>query len=172
MYDFAVWLSETAPSIFIQSHAYTVIPIVQSVHIVSIAVVLGSVLMINLRILGWAGTDRPLSLVHDRFAPWQKWGLVTLLLTGLIMIIGEPVRQVLAFSFWAKMSLVLIGTFVAIALSRSLTRNQASWDAQSAASGGGLRVLALVTLLIWVLVIVMGRLIAYDYLWGSLSPGM
>lgn len=168
MHDFAVWLSETAPSVFIQNHSYAILPVIQSIHILAIGIVLGSVLMLNLRIFGWAGADRTLKQVHQRFGPWQKWALIVLLVTGMIMLIGEPVRELFAFSFWAKMALVLIGTVIAILFERSLNRNEAAWEAGG--QPGGLKLLASITLCIWVMVVVLGRLIAYDHLWGALSP--
>jgi len=166
---FAVWLSTTAPSVFIQSHSAWTVPILQSIHIVCIGVVVGSILMINLRILGWAGTERTLRQTHSRFSPWQTWGVVALLVTGLLMLVGEPVREIVSFSFWAKMVLILLGSGAAVVFERALDRHEAEWDARGGAASG-LQPLALATLAIWVLVMVMGRLIAYDHLWGPLSP--
>ncbi|MEQ1730862.1 MAG: hypothetical protein ABL982_21035, partial [Vicinamibacterales bacterium] len=101
MSQFAAWLSQTSLSLTIQVHAW-VIPTVQSVHIVAIGVVLTSVLMIGLRVLGWAGRDQTLAATTARFGPWMTWALVVLLVTGVVMVIGEPVRELLAFSFWFK----------------------------------------------------------------------
>src|SRR3984893_12793423 len=67
---FAEWLSTTSPSLFMQNHNRWVIPAIQSIHIVGIGMLLGSVLMIDLRILGWAGTDQTIRQTTDRFAPW------------------------------------------------------------------------------------------------------
>jgi hypothetical protein len=58
--QFALWLASTPPSTFIQEHNAWAIPAIQSIHIVGIALVMGSVLMIDLRILGLAWTDRTL----------------------------------------------------------------------------------------------------------------
>jgi hypothetical protein len=165
--EFAQWLSQTSLSLAIQVHAW-VVPTVQSVHIVAIGVVLTSVFMIDLRILGWAGRDQTLRETTSRFGPWLSWALVVLLVTGILMIIGEPARELLAFSFWAKMTLVVIGTTVAVAFQRSLRRHEPQWET-SLVNRGGIKSLAVVTFLIWVCVVVLGRLIAYDHVWGSWS---
>jgi len=55
MKPFADWLSTTAPSVFMQEHNAWVIPLIQSVHIAGIAVVFGSVFLMDLRILGLSG---------------------------------------------------------------------------------------------------------------------
>jgi uncharacterized membrane protein SirB2 len=156
---FAEWLSTTAPSVYIQNHNAWFIPLVQSIHIVGIAVVIGSVLMINLRILGWAGTDQTLRQTSTRFAPWVTSALYLLLATGILMVIGEPVRELVTFSFWLKMFLVALSTVIAVNFQHKLRadRQPIKW-------------LALATFLIWAFIIVLGRLIAYDHVWGSWSP--
>src|SRR6266581_7558968 len=114
MFQFAEWLSQTSLSLTIQTHEW-IIPTIQSIHIIAIGVVLASVFMIDLRILGWAGGDQSLLETTERFGPWFSGALALLFATGIVMVIGEPARELLAFSFWSKMCLVGIGTSVAAA---------------------------------------------------------
>ena len=151
MRDFAAWLSQTTVSLAIQTHEW-VIPTIQSIHIVAIGVVLASAFMIELRILGWAGRDQTFAETRSRFGSSLGWALAVLLATGALMVIGEPARELLAFSFWCKMALIVLATiFTALA---------GRWEAKP---------VALLTLLIWACVVVLGRLIAYDYIWGAWS---
>src|SRR5438105_2065522 len=113
--QFAEWLSTTSPSVFIQNHNAWVIPTIQSIHIIGIAVVLGSVFMVYLRILGWAGMDQTLRQTTSRYGPWVTNGLYLMLVTGVLMVIGEPVRELVTFSFWLKMFLVAVSTIFAVA---------------------------------------------------------
>lgn len=167
MNQFALWLSQTSVSQVIQVNAW-VIPTVQSIHIVAIGIVLSSVFMIDLRILGWAGRDQALSETTSRFFPWLSWALCVLLVTGVAMVIGEPVRELMAFSFWFKMCLVAIGTVVAVAFQRSVRRNAPQWES-SFVKQRNVKSLAILTLFVWASVVVLGRLIAYDHVWGSWS---
>jgi hypothetical protein len=167
--EFTVWLSQTSLSLAIQTHEW-IIPTIQSIHIVAIGVALSSVFMIDLRILGWAGRDQSLVEVTDRFNPWL-WGALSLLLaTGMVMVIGEPARELLAFSFWMKMCLVAVGTAVVAGFRITVRKNGNYWERPG--SRRGIKSLALLTLLIWLGVVILGRLIAYDHVWGSwsLSP--
>jgi len=161
------WLSQTSISLAIQTHDW-VIPTVQSVHIVAIGVVLASVFMIDLRILGLAGRDQSLTETTGRFGPWLSGALCVLLATGVLMVIGEPARELLAFSFWLKMFLVAVGTLSAAVFQISLRRNELDWE-QSLAKRRTTKLLAVATLLIWVSIVILGRLIAYDHIWGSWS---
>ena len=167
MNQFALWLSQTSVSQVIQVNAW-VIPTVQSIHIVAIGIVLSSVFMIDLRILGWAGRDQALSETTSRFFPWLSWALCVLLVTGVAMVIGEPVRELMAFSFWFKMCLVAIGTVVAVAFQRSVRRNAPQWES-SFVKQRSVKLLAILTFFVWASVVVLGRLIAYDHVWGSWS---
>ena len=164
---FTDWLSQTSISLAIQTHDW-VVPTVQSVHIVAIGVVLTSVFMIDLRILGMAGRDQSLTETTGRFGPWLSGALCVLLATGLLMVIGEPARELLAFSFWLKMFLVAVGTLSAAVFQISLRRNELDWE-QSLAKRRTTKLLAVATLLIWVSIVILGRLIAYDHIWGSWS---
>ena len=151
MKPFAEWLAQTAPSLAIQNHEW-VIPTIQSIHILAICAFMGAVLMIDLRVLGWAWRDQGLPETTARFGPWVWWALGALFVTGVLMIVGEPPRELLAVSFWMKMALVA----VAAAVHATLLRRPA-------------KPLAAAAFLVVVGVIVLGRLIAYDYVWGSWS---
>jgi len=167
--QFALWLASTPPSVFIQEHNAWAIPAIQSVHIVGIALVMGSVLMIDLRILGLAWTEQTLRQTTSRFGPWLTGSLWLLLATGLLMVVGEPVRELVSFSFWLKMALVALGAVVAVAFQRALRRHDQEWEG-SLVHRPSIKALAVLTFLVWVGVIFLGRLIAYDHVWGSWSP--
>jgi uncharacterized protein DUF6644 len=166
--QFAEWLSRTSLSILIQTHNAWVIPTIQSIHIVAIGVVLSSVLMIDLRILGWAGRDQTLRETTNRFGPWLSGALSVLLATGGLMVVGEPVRELLSLSFWLKMCLVVTGTLIAAVLQITLKSHEHHWE-QTLVHRRSVKSLAILTLLIWVGIVILGRLIAYDYIWGSWS---
>jgi hypothetical protein len=167
--QFALWLSTTSPSVFIQEHNSWAIPAIQSIHIVGIAMVMGSVLMIDLRILGWAWVDHTLQQTTNRFGPWLTGSLCLLLVTGILMVIGEPVRELVTLSFWLKMGLVALGAAIALFFQRTLRRHEQQWE-DALVHSPSIKALAILTFLIWICIIVLGRLIAYDHIWGSWSP--
>jgi hypothetical protein len=168
MKEFAVWLSTTSLSGLIQRNEVWVIPSIQSVHIAGIGIVLGCVLMITLRILGMAGADRTLLQTQQRFGPWLTGALLVLLATGVALVIGEPGRELLAFSFWLKMFFVACGAGLSLWFQRSVRRNTHLWETILLRQRR-VRALAAVGLLIWIAIIFLGRFIAYDHIWGALS---
>ena len=161
------WLSQTPLSLAIQTRAW-VVPTIQSIHIVAIGIVVASVFMIDLRVLGWAERDQTLLQTVNRFGPWLSWALGVLLITGALMVVGEPARELLSFSFWLKMALVAIGSLTAAAFQIAVRRNERRWE-ESLVKRLVIKSLAILTLLIWAGIIVLGRLIAYDHIWGAWS---
>jgi hypothetical protein len=100
-------------------------------------------------------------MVWRRFAPWLWSGLAVLAVTGVILIVGEPVREFTAKSFWAKMILLVLGVASVLSFHRTLG---SATDSQSRAFAfaSGQKAVAVGTLVIWALIIFFGRAIAYD----------
>ncbi len=154
---FCDWLSNTPVSMAIQD-AFWVIPTVQTVHIVSIAVVMASMAMLDLRLVGIFGRRQSVDAVAHRFLPWVWTAVFVLLATGSILIIGEPGRELLNTMFWLKMSmlacvLIITGTFQYLLR----TNGSAFWETRRAAAA----LVGIVSLLLWVSIVAAGRWIAY-----------
>ncbi len=89
------------------------------IHILAIAAVLSSVLMIHFRLLGWTARQVTLGDVAYRFLPWVWGGLIALALSGTVLIIGEPVRSLLNPAFQIKMTLLLFAIAATAIFARS-----------------------------------------------------
>jgi len=156
---FSKWLGATAASAVIQNVSW-IIPLVQTIHILSISIVLSSVAMLDLRLLGLAGKRVTISGMAERFLPWIWGALVVLALTGMILITGEPDRSLLNPAFQIKMALVVAAIVVTLIFQHTVRRNAAFWDL-SPARRRSARLTALISLAIWLAIAICGRLIAY-----------
>ena len=88
-----VWIDSTAMSQMIQNTPW-IVPAVQTVHILAIAALMASMLMINLRVVGMVGRDQPLARVSARYTPVIWWALPVLLISGAIYVEGgKPGEQ-------------------------------------------------------------------------------
>ena len=163
----AEWLQATSASETIQAVGW-IIPLLQSIHIVTIGVVFVSSLMIVLRVLGRMRADEPFSAVWNRFAPWMWYGLVVMVITGVLLVLGEPVREFFTLSFWLKMTLLAIVTVSTALFGRAFRPISADGAQPSFSTGAKAGALGLMVL--WVAIIFLGRAIAYDVeVWGALS---
>ena len=104
--DLAAWLADTSIS---RSFGATlwVVPFSQSLHILAIAAVMASAWILSFRLLGLAGRAETIAQTYARYAPWIWRALVVLLLTGLVLIIGEPARQLTNAAFLTKLGISL-----------------------------------------------------------------
>ncbi len=169
MNSFAAWLSATFPSVFLQTHEAWVLPVIQSLHITGIGIAVGSALMMTLRLLGWVGTDQTLLASQRRFGPWLTGALYLLLASGSLLILAEPVRELITFSFWLKMACVAVMVVVFAVFQASVRKHGPQWE-QTLSKRRSIRVAAVLTFVLWGCIIILGRLIAYDHIWGHLSP--
>lgn len=156
---FCDWLAATALSQTLQTVGW-IIPAVQTVHILSVAAVMTSALMLDLRLLGLRGTDQSVAAVAARFLPFIWWPLPVLLLTGAVLIIAEPSRSLQNPVFLLKMTLLLCAAGVTLAWQMPLRGDPTFWDA-SLRRMRLARLLALISLPLWAAIICAGRWIAY-----------
>ena len=157
--EWSLGISNTKASLWIGSHFWA-IPIMQVIHILSIATAFGSALMINSKILGVVGGGRTVAQTLARFAPWIWWALLLLVLSGIGMIVGEPVRELVNPIFWIKMGLVILVSLVSLAFHGAIQRTAATWEV-SADGHALVRTAAAVLILVWIAIIFCGRWIAY-----------
>jgi hypothetical protein len=169
VHDFAEWLQGSFASHTIQTVSW-VVPLVQSIHIVTIGVVFVSSLMIALRVLGLMRVDESFEVVWRRFAPWMWSGLAVMAATGLTLVIGEPVREFTALSFWIKMLLLAVGVTSTVLYGRSLRSAVTAHPRMPIQFSAGAKTASVLIVVLWLAVIFLGRAIAYDReVWGSLS---
>jgi len=157
--ELSLWISNQPLSLMIQNH-FWVIPTIQTTHILAIAAAFGSVLMINLRILGLTGGSGTMTQTVARFVPWVWWALLTLVVTGIFMIVGEPVRELINPVFWIKMVLVVVTILVSIWFQARVRRKMADWETKRDGRIA-MRAGAAAIILLWCTVMVAGRWIAY-----------
>jgi hypothetical protein len=157
--DICQWIDHTALSQAIQVTKWAV-PTVQTIHILAIAVVASSALMIDLRLIGVFWADRPIKDVLSRFLPLVWWPLLVLLATGVTMIIAEPARSLKNPAFQLKMGL-LIAALIVTGLFQFLQSRNASLGDLRAGPRAAAATLAIVSMLLWSSIIFAGRWIAY-----------
>jgi hypothetical protein len=159
LHQFATALANTSLSKLIEDISW-IVPLVQTIHILALAIILSSAAMLNLRLMGLAGRRVTIAGMSERFLPWVWAALAVLAVTGIILIVGEPERSLPNVSFQLKMALLAAVIVITIVLQRTIKRNADYWDL-SPARRRSARVTAVVSLAMWIAIAVCGRLIAY-----------
>jgi hypothetical protein len=157
--SFCNWLSGTSVSVAFQTAEWFV-PLVQTIHILAIGVLLTACYVIALRISGITRGSRPLASMVIQSGPWIWSALGILLVSGALLTITEPARELLNWAFRIKMIMVAALAVMAYGIQLPLTRNPAYWD-QAASRRLSARLIGAMILLLGAAIVTAGRWIAY-----------
>ncbi|MEX0617652.1 MAG: DUF6644 family protein [Pseudohongiellaceae bacterium] len=140
-------------------------PIIQTIHILAIAVVMGSIVMIDLRMLGLAVRSQQISEMIRRLMPWFWTALVTLAISGSFFVFARPARYFNNPVFIWKFTFLLPALILALVLHLLSRREVDFWGRSGSRLLTG-RLIALTSLGLWIMVAMAGRWIAYsEYLY-------
>jgi hypothetical protein len=156
---FCNWLESTPVSQVIQTAGW-IIPTLQTIHILAIAALFSSAILFDFRLWGLVERDLPLKEVARRFFPVIWVALPVLLMSGALLIIGEPKRSLLNITFYLKMALLACAILVTLGLQWSLFTAPDFWDRNWRRKKAGLFAAA-ASIMAWSGVLVAGRWIAY-----------
>jgi hypothetical protein len=153
------WLADTRASGVIRNVTW-VIPAVQTLHILAISAVVSAVMLIHLRSLRLAVRGEPRADVARRFAPIIWYGTLVLLVTGVILIVGEPHRELVNPVFQIKMVLLIVALALTAVFQRFMQVDPLYWD-HTHARRAAAAMLSVVSLAVWIGIVFAGRWIAY-----------
>jgi hypothetical protein len=134
-------------------------PTIESVHIIGLALVVGAVLRLDLRLLGFS---RHVSVtdVAGSTMPWAWTGTAIAVTTGLLMFSSEAVVCFHNRAFRAKMLMLLLIALNTLVYEFITRRNVDAWDVEHATPIGA-KLAAGVSFTLWIGVVAAGRWIAY-----------
>ena len=157
--EFCDWLSKTNVSVAFQSATWFV-PTVQTIHIISIAILLTSVYVMSFRLIGVTRGGQPLAVLIAKSTPWVWITLCVLLGTGILLTITEPARELLNWVFRVKMLLVAALAAILLVVQSRMRRSPEYWT-ESPARRLAARAIGIAAVIIGAGIVTAGRWIAY-----------
>jgi hypothetical protein len=157
--QFCDWLSRTSLSVAFQSASWFV-PLVQTVHIIAIAILLTTVYVLSFRLIGLTRGAQPLAALTAKSVPWFWITLGVLLVTGILLTITEPARELLNWAFRIKMLMVLALAAILWLVQLRVRQNPEYWTA-SPARRHTARAIGVVAVIVGAGIVTAGRWIAY-----------
>ena len=154
------WLGETFLAGYVRD-VVSVKALLESLHILSNAVILFSIGMITLRLAGLAGRGTPAAGMVQRFAPWVWGALVVTVITGVVLLTGAGRRGLENPMFAVKLATMVTAILATAALQLTLSSNAAFWEL-SAGRRAGAKVIAPLCFLAWLATVLAGRWLAYS----------
>jgi hypothetical protein len=129
-------------------------PVIQSVHIIGLTMLVGTIFLVDLRLLGIGMRRRAARDIASGLAPWTSAGLLTMLVTGPLLLWSDLTRYSNNPAFVAKMGLLAVALAAHFTLHRSAVRDLARHNATRQ------KLAAAVSVILWSGVVLAGRAIA------------
>jgi hypothetical protein len=132
------------------------IPLIQSIHLLGLTILLGTTLILNMRLLGIGMKSFPLLSLSSQLWGWAKIGLFTMIVSGFFVFLPDPARYAANRSFQVKMIILVVAIIYQFTVFRRTVRSEAPQN-----SSGRNTAIALISLALWFGVGWAGRGIAF-----------
>ena len=158
---FCQWLAETRGSIALHE-SLLMYPLVESIHVWSLALFVGFATLLDLRLLSLVMRDLPVSEVARRLLPWTIAGFVVMVITGVLLFYAIPIRSYQSIFFRVKVILLILAGINAWVFHSRIWLRVAEWD-QDPVAPRSARFAGAASLVLWGCIIFAGRMIAYNW---------
>jgi hypothetical protein len=154
-----VWLHDTSFGTVIRESVWAE-PIIETIHVLTLGVFLGFVILLDLRLLDLTLRRTPVSMVFRHLNPWLFSSFGVMLVTGVSLFAGDPVLFYGTIFFKLKMLMLLAAALNVVIFSLTTGRTMMQWDVLPATPRGA-RITGILSLVLWIAVVACGRGIAY-----------
>lgn len=153
------WLEQTSIGASVRQSLW-LFPAIETVHLLGMAALLGTVAAFDLRLMGLAMCREPVSSLSRRLLPWTWTGFAVQVATGVLLFSSEAVRMYANPAFRLKMLLIALAGVHAVIFHFTARRSVSVWD-ESRLLPAGARAAGLLSILLWIGVVAAGRWIGF-----------
>jgi hypothetical protein len=153
---FFEWCYQTAIGEGIRNSTW-LFPVIEAFHLVGLAVTVGAVLLVDLRLLGLGLNRQPVGLLSQSAMPWLYGSLALMAVSGTLMFLSEATKAYYSFAFWVKMISLLLVLIFTFTIRARVTATELAPERPL-----GARATALISLTLWFGVAWGGRWIGFS----------
>jgi hypothetical protein len=136
-------------------------PTIESVHVLALVLVVGSIMVVDLRLLNLASRERSVKELTDDVLPWTWSAFVVAAITGTLLFSSSAMRYSGLWQFEAKMCMLVLAAINMAIFHVGAFRNVAHWDKAEARPPLAARLAGGISLGIWLSIVALGRLIGF-----------
>jgi hypothetical protein len=137
-------MNDSAVAKFI-SESLWIYPLDQAIHLVFLALFAGSILILDIRLLGFGMREQSVAKVARDSAPWVIIGFLGLVATGIPQLIQNAMREYYSEFFWIKMYVLPVALIYTFTIRRKVAQAE-----DGRVSPGVQRIVGLVSILLWI----------------------
>ena len=157
--DICTWLEESSLGVAISESEF-LFPTIETVHVIAIALVFGSIMMLDLRLIGVSNKDRGVLQLSEDVLPWTWSAFVIAAITGALMFVSAATSYYDNVPFRIKMVLLVLAGLNMAVFHLTAYRAAHNWNL-TLPTPRAARIAGSLSLLSWVSVIVAGRWIGF-----------
>ena len=166
--DACEWLQSTALATWVQESAYG-FPIVVAVHLLGLIFSVGTLLWVDVRMLGLGLRELRVSEVYHGLAPWFLVGFVAMLASGATLFTAYATSAYSNAYFRIKLVALLLAGANALVFHFITQKQSAQWD-DAPHPPLAVRTAGLASVILWATVILAGRMMSYTMFSGPSGP--
>jgi len=159
LFQFCQWVDGTHLA-YVLRHSSWMFDVLDLIHTLGIVLVAGTIVLVDLRLVGLGVRRAQVSAVVGRIVPWTLSGFGLMFVTGGLLFCSEAVKMYQSGAFRLKLVLLAAAGLNALVFHRTIYRQAAEWDGETALPWRA-RLAGFASLLLWMGIIVAGRAIAY-----------
>ncbi len=156
---FSGWLEQSPVGAAVRQSLW-LFPAIETVHLLGMTVLVGTVAAFDLRLLGWALQRTPVSELARRLLPWTWVGFGLQVVTGGLLFSSEAAKMYVNPAFRLKMLLICLAGAQALIFQLAAGRKLAAWDERNGVPVAA-RIGGLISILLWIGVVAAGRWIGF-----------
>jgi hypothetical protein len=156
---FCKWLEHTSVGTAVRESLW-LFPAIETVHLLGMAALVGTIAVLDFRLLGWTLRQNRFSELSQRLLPWTWAGFGLQVITGVLLFSSEAVKVYANPAFRLKMLLLFLAGVHALVFQFTIYRGVAGWD-DSAVPPLGAKVSGFLSILLWIAIVAAGRFIGF-----------
>lgn len=153
--EFCAWLENTKVATSIRQSTW-LFPTIETLHVLATAMVVGSVTMLDLRLLNIAYRDRNVREVHEEVMPWTRVSFIFAAIAGALLFSSSATKYYHNFTFRMKMLCLLLAGVNAAIFELSTYRRAANWEQETRIPLAA-KIAGALGLLLWIGIVAFGR---------------
>ncbi len=160
IFEICEWLQQSSIGTGIRESTY-VFPLIEATHVLGLALSVGTIALVDLRLIGAALTKEPVTDVIEQLQPWTLTGFAAQFISGIFLFWSEAARLYPSYSYRAKFVLIFLLGINALLFHTTIYKSVDKWNHQ-AVTPLRARTAGWIGITFWAGVIFFGRWTAYN----------
>ena len=154
---FATWLNGSAWSVYLREGDWQ-FPVIETIHILGLGFSVGTVMWLDLRLLGLAMKKTPVTDVLEQLEPWAIGGFSVMFVSGFLLLLSEPLKCYTTLAFRLKAIMLILAGLNVLYFHRKVMFNIQDWDRHMPWRA---KMVGAFSLFLWLGIVIAGRWTAY-----------